>query len=149
MLILQQLQQLFLFQRESSWFSCSTSGFFILGKLAEYMFTCTHFNVKESELFPCNYLGISPHVSNRFYSLMEKRAALSWSWTFGLGQEKVVMHDVWTYEWTYWRHKESNSKLPIQLPRVESAGPCLSVKSQQRVKLMSKLVASFGRSSSM
>lgn len=153
MLIFQQLQQLLLLQRESSWFSCSASGFLLLGKLAGYVFACTYLNVKESELLLCNYLGISPHVLNRLYSLMEKGQPFPEAWTFGLGQEKVVMHDVWTYELrnepTGGTRRESNSKLPVQLPRVESAGPWLSAKSQQRVKLMSKLVASFGRRSSI
>lgn len=70
---------LLLLQRESSWFSCSVSGFLLLGKLAGYMLACTHLNVKESELLPYNYLGVSPHVSNSLYSLMEKGATLSWN----------------------------------------------------------------------
>lgn len=63
-----------------------------------------------------------------------------------LGQDRKKLSCM-MYEPTGSTRKESNSKLPIQLPRVELAWPCLSAKSQQRVKLMSKLVASFGRSS--
>lgn len=47
MLILQQLQQLLLLQRESSWFPCSASSFLLLGKLVGYVLACTHLNVKE------------------------------------------------------------------------------------------------------
>lgn len=111
----------------------------------ENLLACTHLNVKESEFLPWKYLGISPYVSNSLYPLMEKGAALSWNL------------DIWArtgrscLEWCMnigSTRRESNSKSgiplePIQLPRVECAGPWLSAKSWQRVKLTSKLVAWF------
>lgn len=63
-----------------------------------------------------------------------------------LGQDRKKFSCM-MYEPLRGRRRESNSKLPIQLPKVESAGPWLSAKSQLKVKLMSKLVASFGTSS--
>jgi len=38
-------------------------GFLLLGKLAGHMLAYTHLNAKESELFRCYHLEISPDVS--------------------------------------------------------------------------------------